>query len=241
MSGESNNRYKTIWIESSRQSGKVKCEPGWDWRTTFHDYDLWFVLSGSGQVQMNGVTYPIGPGSCFIFRPGDQVLAEQNLEDRLTVIFVHFRLTDWSTGQPAEAEQYFLPPSYSELDDKYNVENWLNQVLDTEDETEGEFVQERFNCLMKLVLMHIRELHHTQNDTSGLSVKQKKIVRTAKQYVRENIAAPIEYDNLADLTGVSPRYLNRLFKQGTGLSLQEYITRARIERASYLLTQTSMS
>ncbi|MDF2668651.1 MAG: AraC family transcriptional regulator [Paenibacillus sp.] len=241
MNGKSVNRFKSIWIESSHQSGKAKCEPGWDWNTTFHDYDIWFVLSGTGLMQLNGLSYPIAPGSCFIFRQGDKVQAKQNLDDRLTVIYIHFRMEDLLIGPEAASGLDVLVPSYSEVDDVFTLETWLNQVLDTEEENEGEFIQERFNCLMKLVLMHLLDTHNSKSEPTSLSVKQKKIVRTAKQYVREHIASTIEYDNLADLTGVSSRYLNRLFKQDTGISLKEYITRARIERASHLLTQTSMS
>ena len=42
-------------------------------------------------------------------------------------------------------------------------------------------------------------------------------------------------DDLAGLAGLSPRHLTRVFRQATGVSIQEYRTRLRLERARALL------
>lgn len=80
-------------VRRRRNSGIVRCEPGWDWRPRpLSDYDLWHVVAGSGTISVNGTAYPAGPGDCFLLRPGDRIAASQHPDDRLTVIYVHFEL-----------------------------------------------------------------------------------------------------------------------------------------------------
>lgn len=57
------------------------------------------------------------------------------------------------------------------------------------------------------------------------------LVRTAKQYVNENLEKRIRLDELARISGVSSYYFCKLFKNSTGMTLTEYINRRRIEWA----------
>lgn len=47
--------------------------------------------------------------------------------------------------------------------------------------------------------------------------------------------------NMAEHFSISPQYMRKLFKAQTGVSLSEYVSNKRIERSTYLLSQTDMS
>lgn len=59
-------------------------------------------------------------------------------------------------------------------------------------------------------------------------------------YIAENIHRALPLADLARNAAVSPYHFARLFKRETGLSPHEYILRARLDRAKYLLRFTSM-
>nr|WP_276510286.1 helix-turn-helix transcriptional regulator [Paenibacillus qinlingensis] len=59
--------------------------------------------------------------------------------------------------------------------------------------------------------------------------------------IQEDNGRSRPYEELAQLVGLTPEYLSKIFKQCTGISVKEYITRIRLQRAKYLLSQTSMN
>ncbi len=57
-------------------------------------------------------------------------------------------------------------------------------------------------------------------------------------YVNDNYARPITTSELAEITGLSPDYMSRKFKQALNMSPSEYVRRFRIARAMELLCTT---
>lgn len=58
------------------------------------------------------------------------------------------------------------------------------------------------------------------------------------RYIKKNINQPLSVTLLADKFGYSRGYLSTLFKKINGISLQDYITKCKIEEAKQLLTHT---
>jgi len=63
----------------------------------------------------------------------------------------------------------------------------------------------------------------------------------AQQWLQEHIARPTAMTELADLLGISPRTLNRRFRQATGMSPQAYLQGLRINQARELLKHSNLS
>lgn len=64
-----------------------------------------------------------------------------------------------------------------------------------------------------------------------------RLVEQAKLLVEEHYASDISVAEVASILYVHPNYLTRVFKAETGLSLMDYISKRRIERAKGLLAQ----
>lgn len=60
-------------------------------------------------------------------------------------------------------------------------------------------------------------------------------VNMAKQYVAENYSEVLSLSIIADYVNLNPDYFGRLFKKIIGISLVEFITNTRIDKAEYLL------
>jgi AraC family transcriptional regulator len=72
----------------------------------------------------------------------------------------------------------------------------------------------------------------------GLPIRQ---LRKVEDYVREQFAENISVEALAGLVELSPFHFSRVFKQATGMSPLQFVTRERITRAQQLIRETSRS
>lgn len=63
------------------------------------------------------------------------------------------------------------------------------------------------------------------------------LIRKALNYIREHYAEDIQLTKLANELFVSPNYLSRLFRQETGLSFVDHLSRVRLEKACDLLRE----
>ena len=68
-----------------------------------------------------------------------------------------------------------------------------------------------------------------------------EIVVQAQQWLQENLSEAIVLGELAEGLGMSPRTLNRRFKQATGLSPQAYLQNLRVASAKDLLRHSNLS
>lgn len=227
-------------ITCSFNSGKVKCELGWSWnpRRLPEDWDLWYVISGTGTIQINDEYFTIRKGACFLTRPGDRIHATQNPEDRLTVIYHHFHVVHAVTHQAFRSED--LPPRLTLVQDTFGFEQQLNQLLDILDRKDI-WMDEEFHSLMKHVLLLLYKAQASQQVWSEAKLRQQKIIQGVMNYVRDQIDQRIDYNELAETFALNSRYISHIFKLNTGYSLKENITRLRLERAAALLTETPLS
>jgi two-component system response regulator YesN len=84
--------------------------------------------------------------------------------------------------------------------------------------------------------------------TSALSIRDKnsgdrygQIIREAKDYIAENFSnSEFSLNRIAEYIGVSSSYFSSIFKQGTGQTLMEYLTKIRIDKACELLKCTNL-
>ena len=101
----------------------------------------------------------------------------------------------------------------------------------------------RVPALIQLVAAHLVEKYtdaipDRPSFTGGLPIRQ---LRKVEDYVREQLAEEISVERLAELVELSPFHFSRVFKQTTGMSPLQFVTRERITRAQQLVRETSRS
>lgn len=69
---------------------------------------------------------------------------------------------------------------------------------------------------------------------------ENPIALKARQYIDSHLAEPQSLESLADILGVSPFYLSKLFKEQTGETYINYVTSARLEKAKRLLSDGAL-
>lgn len=224
-----------VSIEPGRSMGKALCEPGWSWRIeSLPDYDLWYALSGSGSMRINGEWFPISAGVCFLLRPGDRIEAEQHADDRLRVIFIHFQ------AHAGAGLSWHPPARRAEIADTIRFEQLLNRLLELRD-TSPDWSELEFSWTLKLLLLELHRLERLTDGKERASYKHKQTVHRLIDMLRQSIGSDPDFERLAEAAGLSKRYISLLFKQHTGLPLKQYVTKLRMERARALLAETTMT
>ncbi|MCC8085971.1 MAG: AraC family transcriptional regulator, partial [Clostridium sp.] len=65
-------------------------------------------------------------------------------------------------------------------------------------------------------------------------------VEKAISYIHDNIEQELKVSELAEYVHLSPNYLNKKFKNETGISIKEYIIQEKLNLAHTLLTTTNL-
>lgn len=77
-------------------------------------------------------------------------------------------------------------------------------------------------------------------DPEGGGRLSETSLRTALDYVGDNLSGDLSLAEIAAAVNLSPYHFARAFKRSTGLSPHRYVVRQRIERAKELLTNTDL-
>jgi two-component system response regulator YesN len=85
-------------------------------------------------------------------------------------------------------------------------------------------------------------IRNTANSIKSIRTRKcKKIIDDIKAYMRDNLSDfDMSLSSVAHAFYVNPSYLSRIFKQETGQSFTEYLSRIRLEKAVELLSKTDM-
>lgn len=82
----------------------------------------------------------------------------------------------------------------------------------------------------------------TEKISSSRNHKAVQIIQRATEHIQQNyLTANISANTIATLLGLTPEYLNKIFRESESVSVSEYITRLKIDKACQLLTELQMS
>ncbi|WP_200897659.1 AraC family transcriptional regulator [Paenibacillus wulumuqiensis] len=98
------------------------------------------------------------------------------------------------------------------------------------------YMYQLLSLLVRGYVADISDWKHTEH-----RMKNLERFTPILQYIEEHYAEEITIDRLAGLAGLSRFHFSRLFHELTNRTVTEYINRVRINRAEYLLLNTSMT
>lgn len=100
---------------------------------------------------------------------------------------------------------------------------------------------DRFQAILQLLSVFAQQLSNSIDHHSIVcSGCEPEAVSNAKQFVRSHVEEPIALEQVVQHVNVSRFYFCRLFKKVTGMTLTEYVSRVRVERAKTLLVNPSL-
>lgn len=138
---------------------------------------------------------------------------------------------------------FFLETIYPFTGDmKYNILHLKHQI--EEETTDDLLINEYlYHCLLnyskvynKEVLGKSEKLNFSNNSTR---IEILKRLTLAKEFINSNYNTCIDLEDIAQSACLSVNHLLRTFKQAYGISPHQYLIKVRIDRAKYLLKNTS--
>lgn len=99
-----------------------------------------------------------------------------------------------------------------------------------------------FNLLATLILSEISNQHQLlyQKEPQPRNNGSRQLFSDIAGYISHEISRPLRVAEIAAQFGYNEKYLSRLFKRYTGMSLKQYIQCHKIQRADFLLVDSSL-
>lgn len=193
------------------------------------------VLSGSGTLSYDGITYPLSSGDC-VFIDCRKPYSHSTSQDLWSLSWVHF-------NGPTAANIYqkyrergglstFHPDNLSTylsiFTDLYNIVSGSSYIRDMEINT----------GLSKLLSLLMADSWHPEEAQPG--TKKTNLVEI-RNYLDENYNKKIALDDLAERYFINKYYLSRIFKEQFGVTIMDYLLSVRITHAKNMLRFTDKS
>ena len=100
---------------------------------------------------------------------------------------------------------------------------------------------ERFEAITQLLKVFAQYLaDYASRQALASSAEEPAAVAGAKQFVQTHVVEPFTLTEVVRHVNVSQFYFCKLFKKATGMTLTEYVSRVRVEKAKTLLVDRSM-
>ena len=233
------------YLKISHFTGKV-----WDHPVHNHNhFELIFVHQGTGMHVVSGVTVPYGPLDLFLLGPSDAHHFE--IATPTTFTFLKFTNAYLGAGDATTQRQW------------NSVTENLLQAFQQDRLHLSPKIKERIDQLIRLIVAEWQDEHNEHNHTirllvqALLSIVQNNISPTTQtitgkhsekitqllNYIHEHIhqAEEIQTEQLAAAFDYSKHYLGAYFKEQTGVTLREYVTRYKLHLIENRLKHSSFS
>lgn len=167
---------------------------------------LHYVFSGTGTVTVNGVTQTVKPGQAFLRTPGVPISYTADEKDPWHYCWISF------TGE--------LSRKFLELPLVFNCPK--EAFLRMEKVFTMTSMQEEYlaSCLFLLYIELFRD------------EKSENPVSKVQNYLDLNYDRPIKIEEVAEMVNLNRHYLSRIFRKKTGMSMQDYLTRLKMQQAA---------
>jgi AraC-like DNA-binding protein len=226
--------WETQWssrskVEFTGLNGLVRCEPDWCWDVSeFKDFDLWIVLDGRGELEIDGNLHVVAPGFSVCFPPGPHVVHGRHDPDQpLQVFYCHFTLL--SARNPGRSQGPVPHPVTLPADPLlWSTIQELTALLD----------RGKQSGLAETLFWQL--LLRQENADSVVESSPEERVRVLIRQIRESPATAYNVDRLARQAGLSSGHFRRIFRNQAGISPVQFILEQRIKRACFYLTETHL-
>ncbi len=200
-------------------------------------YLLLFVSNGLGMIKVLGKNFPIKNGFVGFFAPRDQVMVSCDSGNHLDYYLLAFSGAD-----------------VVKVLDSCSLKKEKGCLFFNCNQEKSDLIKKRFDIILKgdLEINQKTFIHDvgyfyllisemiSGEDVLLKSSKDSDVVwKNICDYISSNYDQPISVDTLSEKLNCHRTTLYRLFKKNSGMSPVEYILNFRLERAYYLIVNTS--
>lgn len=191
-------------------------------------YVLHYVISGRGFLEVNHKVYEINAGDTFLIFPNIEVFYYPDKKNPWEYIWIDF--------QGEEATRLISMTGFTKVSPvvkgKYGMKDCF-YIFD--EETPHMARKERYRARLHLLLTYYFEEKLKKNI-------ENEYINKAIEYIENNYwKSKVNVTSIVNYISMERTYLFRLFKKTTGMSMVNYLTTFRIQKACNLLSMTDLS
>lgn len=211
-------------------TGRYRCDGTYRVERTHYDsFLVMYVARGSGYWSSGGQEIPVPEGSLLFldcYRPHCY-----GTRSGWEIYWLHF---DGVLARPY-FETFAADGAFLMQSDAAVCVRSVRKIFESFDRrcpVSEPMISKRINDLLTGAILALQQ--------EKKQLKRLGAIDESVQFIAEHVEQPLTLEQLAASVSLSPFYFARLFKQETGFSPHEYIVRARVDKAKYLLISTSL-
>lgn len=186
---------------------------------------------------------PHCPGDVFVFSSNEQHYVTETAGDWMTITQLHFEPRYLIENTDEAYRNVFFGFCFSHASDSQNripadkVRLFRENLSMIRQEFEKQEIGYpiAIRAYLNLMLMELIRQHDYRSGYFPDRQRNLPNILAVYNYIDEHMDEKLTLSTLASVTGLSPNYLSHIFKQLNGVSLWEYITAKRVEKASSLI------
>jgi AraC-like DNA-binding protein/mannose-6-phosphate isomerase-like protein (cupin superfamily) len=224
------------------------------YQPTFHShsgFELYLCVQGNGHFIAGERIHDLGAGTFTVVKPMALHLSRPNRNVPFHRYVLAVQRSYVESLYSDDRDSYYMIRQWLPESDSDSIHVQLNarQLLSLQEtlaQLEGE-IQRKQPCyplvVKSLLLQLFAQLGRYQSEwgeDQGGTDEQKRRVESILSYIMEHYQEPLSSERLCNHFHLSRSYLFKLFKQNTGVSINEFIVTYRINKAKELLQGTEL-
>lgn len=218
-------------------SYRVVVPPHWEFRNRDNgDFHIVFIKGGEGSYTIGeDIRIPFEKGKIIFVSRGMIHSAAQNTENPPSIIPIRFGIYDNATGEPCDID--IRPFHFSFIPQGSTPFQQLFESLHRHYHGRSDYRQALCGAVLSEILMKCGdEWKETMSEREW-----DERVEKVKQRIDETPGVRYRPDQLAGMANLSEKYFRNMFKRQYGMTPMNYLTKARLEYAWFLLTESGQS
>ncbi|GAK52139.1 transcriptional regulator, AraC family [Candidatus Moduliflexus flocculans] len=190
------------------------------------------IERGTRRFEIAGQILTANAGDCFVIHPGEahSCRADAPHDYRaLSLSFAAIRSILNLQDKRPDMSPHFAPPVFRDEAFAQMFLRFSNEAKRSDDWFRS---QTLLIELLDYALAHFSDSPEQSSFSNALHSE----VRRIRQYLEAHFDAPIRLDTLAEVAGLSPYYLNRIFQAEVGVPPYEYLVKIRLKHAQEMLS-----
>jgi AraC-like DNA-binding protein len=206
----------------------------WDSRLVgWHDWDLWLVLRGRGQLRFRRDVHELHAGACLVLRPWEAYVFRSDARHPTSVMFAHYDCADRSGKLIAPAARC-APPFVRHVGELPFLEDLFERAIDLWQRSDRR--RGAPNVWFDALMCELTE--QERRSVGGPPSRQAGEIERICQEIAEYPGKAYTVAGLAGRLHCTADHFTRLFRRHAGYTPAAFLVRTRIEAAKRLLRAT---
>lgn len=208
-------------------------------------YKIFYIVSGQKKFHIDDEVYDVKPGDLFLLNQREyHYFSQVNMEESQERI-VCFIYPDYLKALSSDAtdltacfhnDSGFRHKLSLKEKEQTQLLHYIQKLSQSEEYGQDVFDLSVFLEMMVYVNRIVHSRQHAGQEGTMMHNSQSRQLKEIMAYINLHITEDISIEQISDAFFISPSYLCRMFKNGTGTTIHRYITANRITLAKDLLS-----